>query len=76
LISKLAKINSKPDDTDVEKVSRSTGFHEPPPPPIPAKRDENLVLVEEFEVGPIDHKPPFDDPNFENVEPNSGIRLL
>ena len=39
------------------------------------KRDDRLALVEDLEVGPHDHKAPFDDPNFERLEPNSGIRL-
>jgi minichromosome maintenance protein 10 len=39
------------------------------------KRDDRLALVEELEVGPVEHKPSFDDPLFEQVEPNSGIRL-
>jgi minichromosome maintenance protein 10 len=39
------------------------------------KRDERLALVEDLEVGPVEHKPPFDDPLFEQFEPNSGIRL-
>jgi hypothetical protein len=39
------------------------------------QRDDRLALIEDLEVGPIDHKPPFDDPHFEYLEPNSGIRL-
>ncbi|KAI0646031.1 hypothetical protein C8Q79DRAFT_926101, partial [Trametes meyenii] len=38
-------------------------------------RDDSLALVEELALGPADHKPPFDDPHFEKLEPNSGIRL-
>ena len=40
------------------------------------KRDENLVIVEDLEMGPMDHNPPADDPLFERLEPNSGIHLL
>lgn len=39
------------------------------------KRDDQLALIEDLEVGPVDHIPPIDDPNFEKLEPNSGIRL-
>ncbi|KAF8644029.1 hypothetical protein AX16_008745 [Volvariella volvacea WC 439] len=39
------------------------------------KRDDRLAIIQEFEIGPKDHKPPFDDPLFEKLEPNSGIRL-
>lgn len=39
------------------------------------KRDDRLALIEDLEVGPTDHKPPFDDPHFRQLEPNSGIRL-
>jgi minichromosome maintenance protein 10 len=38
-------------------------------------RDENLTLIEELELGPYEHKSPFDDPLFEHLEPHSGIRL-
>ncbi|KAH0834183.1 hypothetical protein J3R83DRAFT_11495 [Lanmaoa asiatica] len=40
------------------------------------QRDENLVVVEDLQMGPADHKPPPDDPLFEHLEPNSGIHLL
>ncbi|KAI5990380.1 hypothetical protein EDD15DRAFT_2170260 [Pisolithus albus] len=39
------------------------------------ERDDNLAIVEELRMGPIDHKAPPDDPLFEHFEPNSGIRL-
>ena len=38
-------------------------------------RDDRLALIEDLEVGPINHRPPFDDPHFRQLEPNSGIRL-
>lgn len=38
-------------------------------------RDDRLAIVEQLEVGPVDHKPPLDDPHFQRLEPNSGIRL-
>lgn len=49
-----------------------------PPQPISNAvpgRDDRLAIIEQLEVGPIDHKPPPDDPHFERLEPNSGIRL-
>ncbi|KAH7882687.1 hypothetical protein F5I97DRAFT_1931298 [Phlebopus sp. FC_14] len=39
------------------------------------QRDDHLAIIEELEMGPVDHKPPPDDPLFERLEPNSGIRL-
>lgn len=39
------------------------------------QRDDRLALIEDLEVGPTDHKAPFDDPHFQQMEPNSGIRL-
>ena len=40
-----------------------------------SQRDENLAIIEELRMGPTDHKAPLDDPLFEHLEPNSGIRL-
>ncbi|KAG2130375.1 hypothetical protein DEU56DRAFT_860462 [Suillus clintonianus] len=42
---------------------------------IVPNRDDRLAIIEQLEVGPVDHKPPLDDPHFERLEPNSGIRL-
>ncbi|TCD60851.1 hypothetical protein EIP91_009400 [Steccherinum ochraceum] len=39
------------------------------------QRDDRLALVEDLEIGPSEHTAPFDDPHFEHLEPNSGIRL-
>lgn len=39
------------------------------------KRNEDLSLVEDLDPGPYEHSAPFDDPHFEKLEPNSGIRL-
>ncbi|KAH9061907.1 hypothetical protein EDB87DRAFT_1682576 [Lactarius vividus] len=36
---------------------------------VPA-RDDNLTLIEELELGPYEHKSPFDDPLFERLEPH------
>ncbi|KAJ6464289.1 hypothetical protein C8R47DRAFT_1326780 [Mycena vitilis] len=59
LLSKLATVNLRPLDA-VEAE------------PL---RDERLAIIENLEVGPVDHKPSFDDPHFQQLEPNSGIRL-
>ena len=40
------------------------------------RRDEDLVIMEDLQMGPADHKSPPDDPLFERLEPNSGIHLL
>jgi minichromosome maintenance protein 10 len=38
-------------------------------------RDERLAIIEDLEPGPVEHTPPSDDPEFQQLEPNSGIRL-
>lgn len=43
--------------------------------PGPDKRNHDLTLKEELVQGPVYHKAIPGDPNFETVEPNSGIRL-
>ena len=64
-----------------EPVSRTENFEDRPVPPgIPedAKapvRDDRLAIVEDLVPGPVEHKPIDDDPNFDRIEPNSGIRL-
>ncbi|KAG2150994.1 uncharacterized protein EDB93DRAFT_1140546 [Suillus bovinus] len=42
---------------------------------IVPNRDDRLAIVEQLNVGPMDHKPPLDDAYFQRLEPNSGIRL-
>ncbi|KAJ7858619.1 hypothetical protein B0H14DRAFT_2577601 [Mycena olivaceomarginata] len=39
------------------------------------QRDDRLAIIETLDVRPIDHKPPCDNPHFQQLEPNSGIRL-
>ncbi|KAI0790960.1 hypothetical protein C8Q75DRAFT_758703 [Abortiporus biennis] len=82
VLSKLATFaKSSSTETTKNSVVRSTAFSEKPVPSAAEstvesqKRDENLALVEDLELGPVEHKPPFDDPQFQKLEPNSGIRL-
>lgn len=79
-LSTLRSSTSKSEPTTI--VSRSSGFSSTPPPAHETeetfgapRRDDRLALIEDLEPGPYEHKPPFDDPHFETVEPNSGIRL-
>ncbi|EIW55973.1 uncharacterized protein TRAVEDRAFT_39067 [Trametes versicolor FP-101664 SS1] len=85
VLQKLAqahKAREKAPETDT--VTRSTAFTAKAAA-IPAHtdtdggtshaRDEDLALIEDLTLGPSEHKPPFDDPHFEKLEPNSGIRL-
>ncbi|THH30310.1 hypothetical protein EUX98_g3874 [Antrodiella citrinella] len=85
VLSKLSDF-AKARNVDTERaVTRSAAFTERPAPPPPAieesgllgvqKRDENLALIEDLNIGPADHMAPFDDPRFEHLEPNSSIRL-
>lgn len=41
----------------------------------PKKRNKDGTLIVRLEMGPIEHKALSNDPNWEKVEPNSGIRL-
>ena len=43
--------------------------------PQRSARDNDLTLVHELEPGPRDFKPLEGDPTWEEIEPNSGIRL-
>lgn len=70
-LNRLKNISTK-EESEVAVVTRSSAFAERAEPP---KRDDDLALIEDFEVGPYDHKAPFDDPHFESLEPHSGIRL-
>ena len=63
ILSKLSKLSGGPPSTP-QPISNA----------VPG-RDGGLAIIEQLEVGPIDHKPPPDDPHFERLEPNSGIRL-
>ena len=78
MFSQLKSISAKKEEA-YDSVTRTEGFSETPLPP-PGKsagtsRDENLAIIEELEPGPAEHRPIIDDPNFERLEPNSGIRL-
>jgi minichromosome maintenance protein 10 len=80
LVSKLASLSKQKDEPNAEAVARSSSFRDAPqvpaaPSAYAQQRDESLALIEELPVGPIDHSPPVDDPNFDQIEPNSGIRL-
>ncbi|KAJ7788547.1 hypothetical protein B0H14DRAFT_2398305 [Mycena olivaceomarginata] len=81
LLSKLAHVNRQPfDKVEPEPLVRSSAFTDTPRDPsvssstVP-QRDDRLTIIETLDVGPVDHKPPFDDPYFQQLEPNSGIRL-
>lgn len=83
VLSNLAALNGRPVDTSTEAITRSNAFTERPQPPptndhvdvLAPKRDARLALIEELEPGPYDHTPPHDDPEFQRLEPNSGITL-
>ncbi|KAJ7456966.1 hypothetical protein FB451DRAFT_1407015 [Mycena latifolia] len=83
LLNKLATANRRPlDVAEAEPLIRSSAFTDVPQVPDPTvasstalQRDDRLAIIENLEVGPVDHKPSFDDPHFQKLEPNSGIRL-
>ncbi|OBZ78039.1 hypothetical protein A0H81_01842 [Grifola frondosa] len=64
-MEKAAPLGGEQDDT----YAQESGDIRAPP------RDDRLALVEDVVLGPTEHKAPFDDPHFEKLEPNSGIRL-
>ncbi|TDL26871.1 hypothetical protein BD410DRAFT_763043 [Rickenella mellea] len=80
-LSGLGAVNARGKGEEVV-IPRSTAFSQKAATPVELahqplapERDDRLALVEDLEPGPYDHKPPFDDPNFEKLEPNSGIHL-
>ncbi|KAI0330123.1 hypothetical protein GY45DRAFT_1324208 [Cubamyces sp. BRFM 1775] len=85
VLQKLAQVHKAKDKAPVQDaVIRSSAFSSKPAPitprteadPMPSQtRDDTMAVIEELTLGPSDHKPPFDDPHFEKLEPNSGIRL-
>ncbi|KAJ6567841.1 hypothetical protein B0H10DRAFT_2110232 [Mycena sp. CBHHK59/15] len=82
VLSKLASATRRLVDTvEAEPITRSSAFTDEPQflendaGSTAPKRDDRLALIEDLEVGPADHQPSFDDPNFDQLEPNSGIRL-
>ncbi|KAF9555732.1 hypothetical protein CPC08DRAFT_726184 [Agrocybe pediades] len=83
-VNKLATRRRDDDDDEPAPVTRSTGFNDRPKDvqPVPvdehvlSRRNEQLEIVEELQPGPYEHKPPHDDPNFERLEPHSGIHMV
>jgi minichromosome maintenance protein 10 len=83
--------NQSKDVPPMDGITRSSAFAEKPAPQLnpdaaistkkldeiidAPQRDDRLALIEDLEVGPTNHKAPFDDPHFQQMEPNSGIRL-
>ncbi|KAJ7585244.1 hypothetical protein C8J56DRAFT_1053628 [Mycena floridula] len=86
-MTSLSRLSQKSQDQSRPiETQRSSAFKARPPQPPPKvddddpfidapKRDDTLALIEDLQLGPVEHKAPFDDPNFEHLEPNSGIRL-
>lgn len=80
LLSKLAQAKARSDDdaNGTMETSRSSGFSERAAAlhPTAQTRDERGVIIDDIPIGPVEHIAPFDDPRYERLEPNSGIRLL
>ena len=78
MFSQLKSLGSRKEDGH-DMIARTEGFSEKPAPatekPAAPVRDDTLAIVEELEPGPVEHKPLADDPQFQRLEPNSGIRL-
>lgn len=82
-LQKLAQAHAEPSSSKAEPVNRSSSFAERAEPQPPqeeeehrgVKRDERLMLIDEFEPGPYDFTPSTDDPTFEKLEPHSNIVL-
>ena len=83
----LEQFNASKTEVTVEPPTRSESFIRPDvkttksasPAPrnhaVALNRNEDLTVIENLEPGPINHTPPFDDPSFERLEPNSRINL-
>ncbi|KAF9468289.1 hypothetical protein BDZ94DRAFT_1209274 [Collybia nuda] len=82
-LNKLAALSHQPtNEHGRDAVVRSSAFADTPPPNKDVfdnlstpRRDERLALIEDLEPGPAEYTPPVDDPDFKQLEPNSGIRL-
>lgn len=84
-LNKLVAVKSRPSQDPVsDAVPRTSAFSDRTRPDqllsessesFGLKRDDRLVLVEDLERGPYDFTPPSDDPDFQRLEPHSGIRL-
>ncbi|GAA6060804.1 hypothetical protein JCM10212_000577 [Sporobolomyces blumeae] len=44
-------------------------------PKNPKRRNKDSTVIEDLEMGPIEFAPPAKDPDFNRIEPNSGIKL-
>ncbi|KAH9984300.1 hypothetical protein BJV77DRAFT_1072230 [Russula vinacea] len=77
VLSKLSALSKRaPSPIEPDAPVRTSSFADKASGvPVPA-RDDRLMLMEELEPGPYEHKPPFDDPLFGRFEPHSGIRLV
>jgi minichromosome maintenance protein 10 len=86
-LNQLAKVKDRTSDNPMpDAISRTSAFSDRTRPEGPAedsmqpdsfgvKRDDRLALVEDLERGPYDFTPLTDDPDFQLLEPHSGIRL-
>jgi minichromosome maintenance protein 10 len=82
VLDKLASLNpstSIAHERSAER-SRTTAFEQPAfapeaGPSVGIKRDDNLAIIEDLQMGPYGHPPLVDDPEFNTLEPHSGIRL-
>jgi minichromosome maintenance protein 10 len=89
LVNKLAALSrasASSSGPTFDATTRSTAFAAPAPAASTFTtrepeydpgtiRDDSLAVTENLELGPIEHKPPIDDPSFERLEPYSGIHL-
>lgn len=73
--SLLARPNPETSLASSSQIDAAPPTATQPAPDMVQNRDDRLAIIEQLEVGPIDHKPPHDDPHFGRLEPNSGIRL-
>lgn len=76
-VSQLRTLNPSKTEKAEPVIQRTEGFSEEP---VAARgketvRDNTLAIVEDLELGPAEHKPLAEDPTFEKLEPNTGIRL-
>lgn len=73
--SLLARCEPGPSIVSNSKMNAVPSSASRPASAMVSNRDDRLAIIEQLEVGPVDYKPPLDDPHFERLEPNSGIRL-
>jgi len=72
--SNMLSVLASAKDAISSEPQESVSFHVQPPKNT-VRDPETLRIIERLELGPYEHKPHKDDPEFKTLEPHSGLRL-